>query len=295
MMNYEEKATIAEELGKLAIAFGKEFSELRCMIYTEQLADLPILNVLHAIHQSMKTETFFPSIAALRREAGEGGAHLADRALEAWYSLRRLTGRRSFNSQALEDPIIEKCFLRMGGVTTFGAWDYLKEEDFKRKEFCDMYQALTRRHDQQALPASEAMEALDCGFPFITREIIDSTHSQNHASKARNPAQYQKNSGTTFYPSGKPVILICLFRLHRPSDGASLLHFSIPIEYPLNSQNSSYSPHPESAHRLIQIAPAFDQGHPGLLRQKCRTNPSRNRLQNHNRVSSISVDFVGYV
>ena len=163
-MTNDDKAQLAEKLGNLGIAFGNDFSEARIAIYIEQLSDLPIPTVLHAIEQSLRTQEFFPTIAVLRKLAGEGVVNPKDEANERWYALRRLSGGRAYCETALADPITRICFLRMGGIGAFGLWDFERHEDFKRKEFCDMYQALFHRQQMLALPAVEATKRLDAGF-----------------------------------------------------------------------------------------------------------------------------------
>jgi len=140
-MDPMDKGKLLHGLMKLAAAFDRAMSQPQQEVYLEDLADVPIDSLIQAIVQARKTCKFFPSIAELRElaGAGTGGKALEDRAMQVWDDLRRLSGRKAYNPEALMDPITRKCWKALGGTLGFGQWDYEKQEEWKRKEFIGLY------------------------------------------------------------------------------------------------------------------------------------------------------------
>lgn len=144
-MTKHEKEEILKGLSALALAFDKEPSAERNLLYLNNLKEFPVATVLIGIKRAMQNCKFFPSIAEIRELAGMGNNKqaLEDRAALAWDQLRSLRGK-AYSESALECPITAKCFRALGGKMNFGMWDYEAQEQWKRKEFISLYAAYAR-------------------------------------------------------------------------------------------------------------------------------------------------------
>lgn len=139
-MERHEQQLVAASLTRIGVSLGAELSPQRLKIYLEDLQDVPFDALRVALERAGKQCKFFPSVAELRELAGGQQPSLEDQAIAAWDSLRCL--RKGWKAEALDDPLIRRCFDRLGGFNSFASWDYEKEEKWKRREFIELYQAL---------------------------------------------------------------------------------------------------------------------------------------------------------
>lgn len=121
--------------------------------YFDDLRHLPLEQVAAVFALARRRHTFFPSIPELLQIAGEAFASPAllpprNQALEAWNAVRRTTGSRAYNEEALNDPITHHCVQAMGGRAGFGTWNYDQDETRMRQYFCDLYQTYLLRQAQ---------------------------------------------------------------------------------------------------------------------------------------------------
>lgn len=153
-MTKAEKAEVLKALMWLADGLDRELSPSRQKFYLENLTDLPVVAILSGIQVCAKSSKFFPSVPELREicENGNQKERLEDQAALAWERLRNGKKGKAYDETALDDPIIHKCFLAMGGrksgLTGFGMWN-LDQETWKRKDFLALYQTYSRTMGQE--------------------------------------------------------------------------------------------------------------------------------------------------
>ena len=108
-MDKREMPTFFAHLLKLSVAFRVEMKEELAEIYFEDLADLPLSQVIEAITWARKNLQRFATIADLRIQV-EGSDE--DHANKAWDALMHLLHAGPHNRVTLSDPIMALTILR---------------------------------------------------------------------------------------------------------------------------------------------------------------------------------------
>ena len=139
-MSNNKEGAILVELGKLAIHLDAEISEARLASYVSVLKDYPFEAIAEGIALAKKTCKYFPQVAELLELTGQKALTLHDQAVLAWTRLRKRSPSTQYHPSALTDPVINTVFYDMGGEQRFGKWNE-EQEDFKRKEFLEIYKA----------------------------------------------------------------------------------------------------------------------------------------------------------
>jgi len=147
--------SLIQHLSNLGVLFGVELSEQRLALYVEGLSDIPEANFASACLLVRCNCKFFPSVSELRKFAMCGTWDAENLAEHRWYALRSLSGYPAYHKAALADHFTKICFERMGGPSTFGTWDYDKDEHWRRKHFIEMYATLLSHPPVEQLSGPE--------------------------------------------------------------------------------------------------------------------------------------------
>jgi len=139
-MKNPSKSLILDELSTLAKMTKGEADGDVLNLYWEELQHFPLPQVIQTLRGMRRTAKWFPTVAEILEEMGIKKTSLSDQAALAWEALRCL--RKGYREEALTDPITKKCFRALGGRMNFGVWDYAGQEQWKKKEFMDLYQAV---------------------------------------------------------------------------------------------------------------------------------------------------------
>ena len=130
-------------MGALGEAFSQEPSPLKTEIYFKALSDLPIDVIEKSVWQVIRSRTTasFPKVAELREAMGGKEEDKAILAYDAFTKGKAQTG--AYESVVFEDKLIHAVIQSMGGwyevcMITEDEWK------FKRREFIDLYRAISR-------------------------------------------------------------------------------------------------------------------------------------------------------
>ena len=130
-----EKSEITVAIGRLATCFGETIGPVRIKIYLEHLEGYSVEAVAKAVYRAEHEYKWFPKISEIIALIESDGRTPEDRAEEAWFHLRWSKQGRAYNPEALDDPVVKRCFQAMGGHSIFGMWDVEVQEQWRKKEF----------------------------------------------------------------------------------------------------------------------------------------------------------------
>lgn len=140
-MTDADRPEFVKGLAVLGEAFNEPLSELRGEAYFDALSDLDVTAVLIAMRAALRSCTFFPKPAELRRLV-TGSPE--DRAEMAWVEAQRLVRRvGSYRNPNITDPSMRAAIDALGGWRTF----CLSEDDptWRANVFRRTYATMERR------------------------------------------------------------------------------------------------------------------------------------------------------
>ena len=145
-MTKMEKGQILDALATMAMGLGQEPHEERNLLYIENLKDLPLTNILSAIHRITKTWKFntFPPIGVIREQAGsqdDEKTELEDEAIRVFEELCRYGGTN--------DPLGKRAWRLIAPNGYID--DFHRVGDFKRKAFIDLYLKFSASQQREEL------------------------------------------------------------------------------------------------------------------------------------------------
>lgn len=139
----------SDEFTKRLVALGEYYdatlSPVKQAMYFEAMRDLPFTLVVRAMNLSMKSCTFMPKAAELRKLVVGDDEDTAEMAWLEYKSMARQIG-------GYQSPVFEDSALADALVAVFGSWEAACWSDFspemwssKRKEFGRVYRAMRQR------------------------------------------------------------------------------------------------------------------------------------------------------
>jgi hypothetical protein len=144
-MDLADSDEFTRRLVGLGELFAANLTPVKQALYFEALRDLPFDLVVHALNVAIKTQTFMPKPAELRRLVVGDDEDAAERAWMAFRKAMRWVG--SYVSVVIADPALGEAI-----VAVFGSWPAACQLELspemwaaKRKEFGRVYRVLLNR------------------------------------------------------------------------------------------------------------------------------------------------------
>jgi hypothetical protein len=144
-MQPSDSTVFLQELAELGEVYEKPLSPAVQVIYFQALADLDLAAVIDAMQAAVRTCTFMPKPAELRKLALGDNEDAAERAWMGFRAAMRSVG--SYASLITGDPVLGETILAM-----FGSWPAACQADLspemwaaKRKEFGRIYRIEAER------------------------------------------------------------------------------------------------------------------------------------------------------
>lgn len=146
-----------EQMLRLSVAFRKQLTRPVLTLYWEQFRDVDAAHFARAVDGCIKTDTWFPTVAQIRRALGQGGGTLA----EAGLTFTALLGPaphydpRRGDYWAIPDVMAEfgpqavAAFLVAGGSASFRDRTD-KTVEFLRRDFLRGWEEYNVRHGELA-------------------------------------------------------------------------------------------------------------------------------------------------
>lgn len=128
-------------------AFSQDISELKMEIYFKALLDMAIEDIEKSTWQIINTRTTatFPKVAEIRGALNGSIEDKAVLAYDAFTKGKAKTG--AYDSVCFEDRLIHAVVEAMGGWSGIAGVCMITEDEwkFKRREFLDLYRAISRQ------------------------------------------------------------------------------------------------------------------------------------------------------
>ena len=140
-MQETERPKFALVIGAVFESFGQESTQARLMGYWIGLKDLPLEVLENAAGRALRECKSLPTIAELRRLAGELSAE--DRAAAAWGDVLKAIPHGCYKHVDFQDKLCNAAIRMLGGWPTFvERFSSADSEKWARLDFLRVYQSL---------------------------------------------------------------------------------------------------------------------------------------------------------